>query len=66
MILNLKKIVKLFIQKRRTKKSISNEFSVFVANYMKENFRLRKEPKDTKKKNEFLKKAGAFFKKEIN
>ena len=53
MILNLKKIVKPFIQKRRTKKSISNEFSVFVANYMKENFRLRKEPKDTKKKMNF-------------
>ena len=84
-----KKIVRLFLQEGRTKKSISNEFSVFVAtisnwdrqfrdecqinekandeyNYMKENLRLRKELEDAKKENEFLKKAVAFFAKEID
>ena len=34
--------------------------------YMKENLRLRKEPKESKKEIEFLKKAAAFFVKEIN
>ncbi len=33
---------------------------------MKENLRLRKEPKESKKEIEFLKKAAAFFVKEIN
>ena len=35
-------------------------------NYMKENLRLRKELEDAKKENEFLKKAAAFFAKEID
>ena len=84
-----RKIVRLFLQEGRTKKSISNEFSVSVAtisnwvrqfrdecqinekandeyNYMKENLRLRKELEDAKKENEFLKKAVAFFTKEID
>lgn len=84
-----KKIVRLFLEEGRTKKSISNEFSVSVAtisnwikqfreecqinekandkyNYMKENLRLRKELEDAKKENEFLKKAAAFFAKEID
>ena len=81
-----KKIVRLFLQEGRTKKSISNEFSVATIsnwvrqfrdecqinekandeyNYMKENLRLRKELEDAKKENEFLKKAAAFFAKEI-
>ena len=84
-----KKIVRLFLEEGRTKKSISNEFSVSVGtisnwvkqfreecqinekandeyNYMKENLRLRKELEDAKKENEFLKKAAAFFVKEID
>ena len=84
-----KKIVRLFLEEGRTKKSISNEFSVSVAsisnwvkqfceecqinqkandeyNYMKENLRLCKELEETKKENEFLKKAAAFFAKEID
>ena len=35
-------------------------------NYMKENLRLCKELKEVKKENEFLKKAAAFFTKEID
>ena len=35
-------------------------------NYMKENLRLRKELEEVKKENEFLKKAAAFFTKEID
>ena len=84
-----KKIVRLFLEEGRTKKSISNEFSVSVASisnwvkqfreecqinqkanleydHMKENLRLRKELEETKKEIEFLKKAAAFFAKEIN
>jgi len=84
-----KKIVRLFLEEGRTKKSISNEFSVSVAtisnwvrqfrdecqinekayleyDYMKENLRLRKELEKTKKENKFLKKAAAFFAKEID
>lgn len=84
-----KKIVRLFLEEGRTKKSISNEFSVSVAtisnwvrqfrdecqinekandeyNYMKENLKLRKELEEAKKENEFLKKAAAFFAKEID
>ena len=84
-----RKIVRLFLQEGRTKKSISSEFSVSVAtisnwvrqfrdecqinekanheyDYMKENLRLRKELEETKKENEFLKKAAAFFTKEID
>ena len=84
-----KKIVRLFLEEGRTKKSISNEFSVSVAsisnwikqfceecqinqkandeyNYMKENLRLHKELEEAKKENEFLKKAVAFFAKEID
>lgn len=82
-----KKIVRLFFEEGRTKKSISNEFSVATIsnwvrqfrdecqinekanneyNYMEENLRLRKELKEVKKENEFLKKAVAFFTKEID
>ena len=84
-----KKIVRLFLEEGRTKKSISNEFSVSVAsisnwvkqfreecqinqkandeyNYMKENLKLRKELEESKKEIEFLKKAAAFFAKEID
>ena len=84
-----KKIVRLFLEEGRTKKSISKEFSVSVAtisnwvkqfreeclnnekandeyNYMKENLKLRKELEEAKKENEFLKKAAAFFAKEID
>ena len=84
-----KKIVRLFLEEGRTKKSISNEFSVSVTtisnwvrqfrdewqinekanneyNYMKENLKLRKELEESKKENEFLKKAAAFFAKEID
>ena len=84
-----KKIVRLFLKEGRTKKSISNEFSVSVTtisnwvkqfheechinekandeyNCMKENLRLRKELEEAKKENEFLKKAAAFFAKEID
>ena len=84
-----KKIVRLFLEEGRTKKSISNEFSVSVAsisnwvkqfreecqinqkandeyNYMKENLGLRKQLEEAKKENEFLKKAAAFFAKEID
>ena len=35
-------------------------------NYMEENLRLRKELEEVKKENEFLKKAAAFFTKEID
>ena len=35
-------------------------------NYMEENLRLRKELEEVKKENEFLKKAVAFFAKEID
>ena len=80
-----KKIVRLFLEEGRTKKSISNEFSVSVAsisNWVKQfreecqinqkandeyNYlRLRKELEEAKKENEFLKKAAAFFAKEID
>lgn len=84
-----KKIVRLFLEHGRTKKSISKEFSVSVAtisnwiklfrneclinekanieyNYMKENLKLRKELEESKKEIEFLKKAAAFFAKEID
>lgn len=84
-----KKIVRLFLEEGRTKKSISKEFSVSVAtisnwvkqfreeclnnekandeyNYMKENLKLRKELEESKKEIEFLKKAAAFFAKEID
>ena len=84
-----KKIVRLFLEEGRTKKSISNEFSVSVAtisnwvrqfrnecqinekandeyNHMKENLKLRKELEESKKEIEFLKKAAAFFAKEID
>lgn len=84
-----KKIVRLFLQEGRTKKSISKEFSVSVAtisnwvkqfrnecltnekanleyDYMKENLKLRKELEEAKKEVDFLKKAAAFFAKEID
>ena len=84
-----KKIVRLFLEEGKTKKSISTEYNVSVAsisnwvkqfrnecqnnekandeyNYMKENLRLRKELEEVKKENDFLKKAAAFFAKEID
>ena len=84
-----KKIVRLFLEEGKTKKSISMEYNVSVAsisnwvkqfrnecqnnekatneyNYMKENLRLRKELEEVKKENDFLKKAAAFFAKEID
>lgn len=77
-----KKIVRLFLEEGKTKKSISMEYNVSVAsisnwvkqfrnecqnnekandeyNYMKENLRLRKELEEVKK-------AAAFFAKEID
>ena len=43
-----------------------NEKSNNEYNYMEENLRLRKELEEVKKENEFLKKAAAFFTKEID
>ena len=43
-----------------------NEKANDECTYMKENLRLRKELEDAKKENEFLKKAAAFFAKEID
>ena len=84
-----KKIVRLFLEEGKTKKSISMEYNVSVAsisnwvkqfrnecqnnekandeyNYMKENLKLRKKLEEVKKENDFLKKAAAFFAKEID
>ena len=84
-----KKIVRLFLEEGKTKKSISTEYNASVAsisnwvkqfrnecqnnekandkyNYMKENLKLRKELEEVKKENDFLKKAAAFFAKEID
>jgi len=56
-----KKIVRLFLEEGRINQKANDEY-----NYMKENLRLRKELEEAKKENEFLKKAAAFFAKEID
>lgn len=48
------------------KKAIKNPESTNEAELMKENLRLRKELEEAKKENLFLKKAAAFFAKEID
>ena len=68
-----KKIVRLHEEEGRTYKSITAEYGVSKASIskwcselMKENLRLRKELEEAKKENLFLKKAAAFFAKEID
>ena len=53
--------VKQFREEYQISKKANDEY-----NYMKENLRLRKELEEAKKENEFLKKAAAFFAKEID
>ena len=48
------------------KKAESNPGALNEAELMKENLRLRKELEEVNKENEFLKKAAAFFAKEID
>ena len=68
-----KKIVRLHEEGGRTYKSItaeekalSNPDTPNEMELMKENLRLRKELEEAKKENLFLKKAAAFFAKEID
>ena len=68
-----KKIVRLHEEEGRTYKSItaeekalSNPDTPNEMELMKENLRLRKELEEAKKENLFLKKAAAFFAKEID
>ena len=60
-----KKIVRLHAEEGRTYKSITAEYPNEME-LMKENLRLRKELEEAKKENLFLKKAAAFFAKEID
>ena len=68
-----KKIVRLFLEEGRTKKSISNEFSVSVATISNWVRQFRDECQINEKANneykkilDFVKKAAAFFTKEID
>ena len=75
-MLNSKKIVRLFLEEGRTEKSISNEFSVSIATILTGldnsvmNAKLIKKPTMNitiwKKILDFVKKAAAFFTKEID
>jgi putative uncharacterized protein (fragment) len=53
--------VRQFCDECQINEKANNEYS-----YTEENLRLRKELKEVKKENEFLKKAAAFFTKEID
>jgi transposase len=84
-----KKIVRLYLEEGRSRKSIQAEYGVSIAtisnwtkayreecqlspetqedyDFMRESLRLRKELEEMKKENNFLKKAAAFFAKEID
>ncbi len=60
-----KAIISIWVKKFREECQI-NEESKADYDYMKENLRLRKQLTELQKENEFLKKAAAFFAKEID
>ncbi|EYE87100.1 transposase IS3 [Fervidicella metallireducens AeB] len=53
--------IKAYREECQTNHELKEEYD-----YMKENLRLRKELEDLKKENQFLKKAAAFFAREID
>lgn len=60
------RFIQRFLSKECQKKALENPDAPNEMELMKENLRLRKELEEAKKENLFLKKAAAFFAKEID